>query len=70
MADNAKKTERVLRIRALPEKGFWRAGIKHTRAETDHPVSKFSNAQIAQLKNEPMLHVQEVDVPVKGEPAK
>jgi hypothetical protein len=58
-----KKTKKALRISAMPEKGFWRAGVKHTRTPCDHDPSKFTKPQIVALKSEPMLRVEDVDVP-------
>jgi hypothetical protein len=52
---------KFLRITAK-RNGFRRAGIAHSDAPTDHPVSHFKPAQIEQLKDEPMLVVQEVEV--------
>lgn len=69
-ASKAKKTKKVLRISALPEKGFWRAGTKFTREPTDHSIEKFAKMKLRDgrtgleaLKEEPNLRVQEVEVP-------
>lgn len=43
--------------------GFRRAGIAHPAAPVDHPAEAFTHQQLAQLAAEPMLVVQEIDVP-------
>lgn len=56
-----------LRITAKRD-GFRRAGIAHPGTPVDHLASKFTEAQIKALKNEPMLVVEEIQV--KEEKAK
>lgn len=51
----------ALRITARRD-GFRRAGIDHPATPVDHPLTRFSKAQIAQLKNEPALVVVEVEI--------
>lgn len=52
----------ILRITAKRD-GFRRAGIAH-HGTVDHPAERFTLEQIAALKSEPMLIVQELE----GEP--
>jgi hypothetical protein len=61
---NEQKTKAVIRIRAETE-GFRRAGIKHSKTPVDHPADSITKAQLAALKAEPKLFVQELDVPVE-----
>lgn len=61
-----KITKPGLRIRALKE-GFRRAGLKHSVTPKDHLLESFTKKQIDALKAEPLLNVQEVDVPVEEE---
>lgn len=48
--------EKVIDITAKRD-GFRRAGIAHSEATTTYPLSKFTQAQLEQLQNEPMLVV-------------
>lgn len=41
--------------------GFRRGGVAHSRTPTDFPVSRFTKAQLEQIKNEPRLVVEEVE---------
>lgn len=52
----------MIRITAKRD-GFRRAGIAHPAAPTDHAPGTFTKQQFAQLMAEPMLVVQEVEVP-------
>lgn len=40
--------------------GFRRAGVAHPAAPTDYPDDAFTKPQLAQLKDEPMLVVEEI----------
>jgi hypothetical protein len=61
-----KTTKPGLRIRAMKD-GFRRAGLKHSLAPKDHLLDALTKKQIDALKAEPLLNVQEVDVPVEEE---
>ncbi|MFZ5826508.1 MAG: HI1506-related protein [Bacillota bacterium] len=51
--------------------GFRRCGIEHPDKPVVYPADKFSKEQLAQLKAEPMLIVEEVpDEPAKEEKKK
>jgi len=50
-----------LRIVAKKD-GFRRAGIAHTSEPQEYPLSKFSKEQVEQLKKDPMLVVQEIEI--------
>lgn len=50
-------TVEALRVRALPEAGFRRAGRNWPSTPVDVPVDDLSFEQIDALMNEPMLHV-------------
>lgn len=43
--------------------GFRRAGMAHSAAATDHAAEEFDAKRLALLKAEPMLVVQEIDLP-------
>lgn len=43
--------------------GFRRAGIAHPAAPVDHPAEAFTHQQLCDLHDEPMLVVQEIEVP-------
>lgn len=47
----------IVRISALQE-GFRRCGIAHSVQPVDHPVERFSEAELARLLDEPLLKVQ------------
>ena len=49
-----------LRISARRD-GYRRAGIAHTRAPVDHPPGTFTAAQLAALKADPNLTVEQVE---------
>ena len=57
---------KVIRITAKMD-GFRRAGLTHPARATEYPAERFTAAERDALKAEPMLVVQELDVP---EPAK
>lgn len=51
-------------IRIISKKeGFRRCGIAHTGTPTDYPNDRFSKKELAALKAEPMLIVQEIAEP-------
>lgn len=54
----------MIRIRSKVD-GFRRCGIAHTSAPKDYPDDKFTKKQIAELKAEPMLFVEELPDPPK-----
>lgn len=41
--------------------GFRRAGIAHPARPVEHPIKSFTAEQLAQLKAEPVLVVEEID---------
>jgi len=48
--------------------GFYRCGVRHPAAPTDYQGNRFSAQELARLKSEPMLIVQEVpDAPAPKE---
>lgn len=49
--------KQIVRITAK-RAGFRRCGIAHPDRATDYPIDRFTNKQIAVLRNEPMLVVQ------------
>ncbi|MDX9860891.1 MAG: HI1506-related protein [Rhodospirillales bacterium] len=53
---------KVLRITAKRTGGFRRCGVLHPASAVDHEAGTFSAREIALLKAEPMLVVQEVDL--------
>lgn len=63
MAKTEEKAKTVpgLRVTARAE-GFRRAGFAWSTAPVDLPVSTFTKAQVEQLKAEPMLTVEEIDL--------
>lgn len=61
---------KILRIIAK-KPGFRRAGLAHPDHAVDHPVDAFTPEEVEAMKSEPMLVVQELDVPDPGpEPGK
>lgn len=52
----------ILRITSR-RAGFRRAGIAHPAEPTDHPVERFTVAQLEALQAEPMLTVQWIELP-------
>lgn len=53
---------KMLRIVAMKD-GFRRAGMAHSTAPAEYPLSNFTAEQIKALKAEPLLVVQEFDGP-------
>ncbi|HXG29327.1 MAG TPA: HI1506-related protein [Nevskiales bacterium] len=51
---------KVLRITSKRD-GFRRGGIAHSTTPTDHPIDRFTKEQLAAIKTEPMLTVEEID---------
>lgn len=49
----------MIRITAKRD-GFRRCGVAHPAAPTDYPAGRFSAAELAQLKAEPLLTVEEI----------
>ncbi len=49
----------MIRIRSKKE-GFRRCGIAHSEKPVDYPDDKFSKKELAALKAEPMLLVEEL----------
>lgn len=60
---------KIIRITAK-RPGFRRAGLGHPDQPIDHPVDRFDAAQLAALKAEPGLIVQEMEIPDEDGPAK
>jgi hypothetical protein len=52
----------MIRITAKQD-GFRRAGMAHTKEPKEYPDGKFTREQMAALKAEPMLIVEEIEVP-------
>lgn len=52
---------KMLKITAKRD-GFRRGGIEHA-GTAEHPVSKFTKEQLAQIRAEPMLVVEEFEAP-------
>lgn len=50
----------VLRITAKPRHGFRRCGLHHPAGPVEFPAGRFSDAEIAALKAEPNLVVEEL----------
>lgn len=55
---------KIIRITARKD-GFRRAGMAHSTTPTDHPADSITKEQLAALKAEPMLTVQELEVDEK-----
>jgi hypothetical protein len=53
---------KALRITSKMD-GFRRAGMVHPATAVDHPLTGLEPGQVRALQNEPMLVVQEVDIP-------
>jgi len=53
---------KIIRITAKKD-GFRRAGLVHPATPTDHPIERFTASQLVDLKAEPMLVVQELELP-------
>ncbi len=60
---------KILRITSKVD-GFRRAGLSHPAVAADHPAESLTDEQIEALKAEPMLVVEELDVPDEGEGGK
>jgi hypothetical protein len=54
----------MIRIRSKKE-GFRRCGTAHSEKPKDYPDDKFTKDQLARLKAEPMLLVEELPDPPK-----
>lgn len=57
MEGHSKETPPVLRVTSK-RAGFWRGGISHPAAATDHPALSLSPAQAEAILGEPMLVVE------------
>ena len=53
---------KALRITSKKD-GFRRAGLVHPAEATDHPLASLEAWQVDALKREPLLVVQEVEIP-------
>jgi hypothetical protein len=51
---------KVLRITSKVD-GFRRAGISHPAVPTDHPFERFTPSELAALRAEPRLKVEEIE---------
>ena len=51
----------MIKIKASPKKGFWRAGVFHPHGWTEYPDGHFTEAQLEAIEAEPMLTVVHVD---------
>lgn len=60
---------KVIRITSKV-RGFRRAGLEPPDVPTDHPADSISAAQLAALKAEPNLVVQELELPDEKNKAK
>jgi hypothetical protein len=40
--------------------GFWRCGVRHSATSIDYPNNRFTKEELAVLKSEPMLIVQDL----------
>jgi hypothetical protein len=56
----------MIRITALKD-GFRRCGVSHPATATDHADDRFSKKELAELKAEPMLMVEEIAEKKKDE---
>jgi len=52
----------ALRVRRVPP-SFWRAGRHWSKVPQEVPVSTFTKAQVAALKAEPNLVVEDIELP-------
>jgi len=59
----------MIRITAKKD-GFRRCGIAHPAAPAEYPNDRFSGKELAQLKAEPQLVVEELDDPEPQEKGK
>jgi len=67
MTSSAPKTQRVIRIKAR-RPGFRRAGVAHAASWVEHPLDRFTAAQLAQLQAEPALETEIATVVVEPAP--
>ena len=51
----------ALRVRSVPA-SFWRSGRQWTREPQEIPLSAFSDAQIAALRAEPNVVVEDIEL--------
>ena len=58
---------KALRISSKKD-GFRRAGLTHPAEAVDHPLESLEPWQVKALQNEPLLVVQEVEIPDEHEP--
>lgn len=60
----------ALAVRALPERGFWRADRHWTPEVQVVALSEFTEDQVAALRAEPLIVVEDVEItpPVEPEP--
>ncbi len=54
----------MVRITAKRAGGFWRCGVFHPPHAVEHAAGRFSAAELARLRAEPMLSVEETEAPV------
>jgi len=59
---------KIIRITAKKD-GFRRGGLAHPARAVEYPAEKFSAGELEALRTEPMLVVQELDVPDPAAPA-
>ncbi len=64
----AKKTESGLRI-ASSKDGFRRGGHAWSHTPTDVPISAFTEEQLEQIHNEPLLSVVEIKIEIDPDAA-
>lgn len=58
----------MLRIRARQARGLWRAGVHHPAQWVEHAQGAFTEQQLAALRAEPMLEMEEVGATHATEP--
>jgi len=56
----------AIRVRSVPI-SFWRAGRRWTKTPQEVPVSAFSKVQLAALRAEPNLVVEDIELAAKAE---
>lgn len=59
----------MLRIRSIPEAGFYRAGMRFTPEGVDVDPKMLTAEQLKAIQAEPMLRVEEVDAGESAAPA-
>lgn len=52
---------KILRITSKVD-GFRRAGIAHPAVPTDHPFERFTPSELAALRAEPRLKIEEIEM--------